>query len=171
MLLLFDGSRDLFLVLSAKVEGHHTRHDDHDVIGSDVTAQREDCEHENHGERNNRLDLDQIREILDEFHGNSSLRGFVKTFEIVDPMILDLDLFLVDRYALFECIHTLDDVVVLIDFLLELLESILSQLTGDDYADQRAEETPDHTDQRDYNGFGHWAHSSNLAYLPETHAF
>lgn len=68
MLLLNSRRRDLFLVLSAEIEGHHTRHDDHHIVGSDVTTQREDYENENHSQRDDRLDINQLREILEKIH-------------------------------------------------------------------------------------------------------
>lgn len=86
----------------------------------------------------------------------------MKTLEVVDPVILDLDLFLGDGYTLLQSIHSLDDVIVLVDLLLELFESILCQLARDEHTDQRAEQTADHADQRDDNWIGQWNHPSIL---------
>lgn len=127
---LCDLNRSGFLfVLSAEIERDHGGHHIHDAIGFDVAPERQHCENDDYDQSNDRFHLDEICKILDEFHNDSPLlRRFVKTLEIIDPVVLNFDLFLGDGYTLLESIHSLDDVIMFVDLLLELFDPVGGQL-------------------------------------------
>lgn len=64
----------LFLfVLGAEVKRHHCGDDDHHVVGSDVTAEREHYEHDQHHKGDDRLDLDEVSDVFNKVYHTLSL--------------------------------------------------------------------------------------------------